>query len=293
LARRASLSVPASSEKMLAKAPRLGADELVLDLEDSVAPGVKSDAREVLAAFLQERPDAPALAVRVNALGSHWFRDDVTVLVQRAGAAIDTLVLPKVESGADLEAIDGLLDDLGEPAAEIRTQALIETAAGLLRAGEIACASERLDALVLGYADLAASLGRRADPGPEGLLHAQETVLVAARAAGLQAIDGPYLSIRDRDGLRRRVDHVRALGFDGKWAIHPDQLGIISEAFTPRPEEFARASAILAALEKPESAGALELDSEMIDEASRKQAAQVVARGRAAGLSTTAGEAAG
>ena len=185
---------------MLAKAPRLGADELVLDLEDSVAPGVKSDARNTLAAFLQERPETPALAVRVNALDSHWFRDDVMVLVQRAGAAIDTLVLPKVESAADLEAVDGLLDDLGEPAARIRSQALIETAAGLLHAGEIAYASERLDALVLGYADLAASLGRRADPDPGGWLHAQETVLVAARAAGVQAIDGPYLAIRDREG---------------------------------------------------------------------------------------------
>jgi citrate lyase subunit beta / citryl-CoA lyase len=278
---------------MLAKAPGLGADELVLDLEDSVAPAAKHDARDALAAFLRERPDTPALAVRVNALDSRWFRDDVTVLVERAGAAIDTVVVPKVESAADLEAVDGLLDDLGEPAAEIRTQALIETAAGLLHAGDIAYASERLDALILGYADLVASLGRRADPGPVGWLHAQETVLVAARAAGLQAIDGPYLAIRDGEGLRRRVDHVRMLGFDGKWAVHPDQLAIISEAFTPRPEEFARASAILAALEEADGSGALELDSEMIDEASRKLAAQVVARGRAAGLSSTLGETAG
>jgi citrate lyase subunit beta / citryl-CoA lyase len=278
---------------MLAKAPGLGADELVLDLEDSVAPAVKPEARDALAAFLQRRPEAPALAVRVNALESRWFRDDVSVLVERAGAAIDTLVLPKVENAADLEAVDGLLDDLGEPAARIRTQALLETAAGLLHAGEIAYASERLDALVLGYADLAASLGRRADPGPRGWLHAQETVLLAARAAGLQAIDGPYLAIRDQEGLRRRVDHVRVLGFDGKWAVHPDQLAVISEAFTPRPEEFARASAIVAALEGSQGGGALELDSEMIDEASRKLAAQVVARGRAAGMSSTVGETAG
>jgi citrate lyase subunit beta / citryl-CoA lyase len=274
---------------MLARAPGLGADELVLDLEDSVAPAAKSDARDALAAFLRGRPDTPALAVRVNALNSRWFRDDVTVLVERAGA-IDTIVVPKVESAADLEAVDGLLGELGVPADAIRTQALIETAAGLLHAGEIAHASERLDTLILGYADLAASLGRRADPGPEVWLHVQETVLVAARAAGLQAIDGPYLAIRDREGLRRRVDHVRVLGFDGKWAVHPDQLEVISEAFTPRPEEFARASAILAALEEADASGALELDGEMIDEASRKLAAQVVARGRAAGLSSIPGE---
>lgn len=277
---------------MLAKAPGLGADELVLDLEDSVAPAAKAEAREALVAFLSARPETPALAVRVNALDSRWFRDDVTVLVERAGAAIDSLVLPKVETAADLEAVDGLLDGLGKPAAAIRTQALIETAAGLLHAGEIADASQRLDALILGYADLVASLGRPADPGPEGWLHAQETVLVAARAAGLQAIDGPYLVIRDQEGLRQRVDHVRALGFDGKWAVHPDQLAIISDAFTPRPEEFARASAIVAALEGAEGSGALEFDGEMIDEASRKLAAQVVARGRAAGLSSSS-EAAG
>lgn len=278
---------------MLAKAPGLGADELVLDLEDSVVPAAKAQARDTLASFLPKRSDGPALAVRVNALRSLWFRDDVTVLVERAGAAIDSLVVPKVETAADLEEVDGLLDHIGRPAAAIRTQALIETAAGLLHAGEIAHASQRLDALILGYADLIASLGRPVDPGPDGWLHAQETVLVAARAAGLQAIDGPYLAIRDEEGLRRRVDRARALGFDGKWAVHPDQLAVISDAFTPRPEEFARASAIVAALDSAEASGAVELEGEMIDEASRKLAAQVVARGLAAGLSSASGSGAG
>ena len=293
LARRSPLSVPGSSEKMLAKAPGLGADELVLDLEDAVAPAAKAEAREALAVFLSVRPEGPAMAVRVNALDSPWFGDDVTVLVQRAGAAIDSLVLPKVEAAADLRAVDELLDRLGEPAAGIRTQALIETAAGLLRAGEIAGASPRLDALILGYADLAASLGRPADPGPKGWLHAQETVLLAARAAGLQAIDGPYLPIRDEDGLRQRADHARALGYDGKWAVHPDQLAIINDAFTPQPEELEHANAIVAALEEADAGGAAELDGEMIDEASRKLAVQVVARGQAAGLSGAGKAAAG
>jgi citrate lyase subunit beta/citryl-CoA lyase len=274
---------------MLAKAPGLGADELVLDLEDSVVAAAKPGAREALAAFLAGRSEQPALAVRVNALGSRWFRDDVALLAERAGPAIDSLVLPKIESAADLEAVDALLDELGEPAAAIRTQALIETAAGLLRAGEIAQASQRLDALILGYADLAASLGRRGDPGPDAWLHAQETLLLAARAAGVQAIDGPYLAIRDAEGLRRRVDRVRLLGFDGKWAVHPNQLAVITAAFTPRPEELARASAIVAAVEGAGAEGALELDGEMIDEASRKLAAQVVARGRAAGLPEAGG----
>lgn len=291
VSRRSSLSVPGSSEKMLAKALGLGADELVLDLEDAVVPADKAQARDALAAFLSARPEGPGLAVRVNALDSHWFRDDVTVLVERAGAAIDSLVLPKIEAAAELEAVDELLDSLGESAAAIRTQALIETAAGLVHAGEIAEGSQRLDALILGYADLAASLGRATDPGPEGWLYAQETVLVAGRAAGLQAIDGPYLAIRDEDGLRHRVGHARALGYDGKWAVHPDQVAIINDAFTPEPEELERAIAVVAALDGAEGSGALELDGEMIDEASRKLAVQVVARGRAAGLAG-AGEAA-
>ena len=141
----------------------------------------------------------------------------------------------------------------GETAAHVRVQALVETAGGLLRAGAIAAASPRLDSLILGYADLAASLGR--PPGserPELWLHAQETVLVAARASGLQAIDGPYLAIRDADGLRARAEQVRALGFDGKWAVHPEQLAAINAAFTPQAEEFDRASAIVAALEGAE-----------------------------------------
>ena len=114
---------------------------------------------------------------------------------------------------------------------------------------------------------------------PESWLYAQETVLVAARAVGLQAIDGPYLEIRDDEGLRLRVEHARALGFDGKWAVHPEQLAIINATFTPTAEEIARARAIVDALERAEGRGAVELDGEMIDEASRKLALQVIARG--------------
>ena len=164
----------------------------------------------------------------------------------------------------------------------------METARGLLAAGAIAAASPRLDTLILGYADLAASLGRPPEADEPGLwLHAQDTLLVAARAFGLQAIDGPYLAIRDEQGLRDRTERVRALGFDGKWAVHPDQLAVINEAFTPAAEEFERASAIVAALERAagdEGRGAVELNGEMIDEASRKLALRTVARGRAAGL---------
>ncbi|MEJ7657252.1 MAG: CoA ester lyase [Thermoleophilaceae bacterium] len=282
-ARRSCLSVPGSSEKMLAKAGGLHADEIVIDLEDAVAAGAKAEARELVCRVLAEGPPGPGLlAVRVNALDSPWWRDDVAELVEHAGSAVDSLVVPKVERAEDVQEVDRLLDERG---AAIGIQALVETAAGLLRVGEIATASQRLDALILGYADMAASLGRsNPEEACERWLYAQEAVLVAARAAGLQAIDGPYLATADEEGLRRWAEHVRGLGYDGKWAIHPSQVPAINDAFTPSDDELERAEAVLAALAQAEAdggRGAVELDGEMIDEASRKLADQVVARSRA------------
>jgi len=271
---------------MLAKARELMADEIVIDLEDAVAIAVKAQARDLVGDVLSGPRAAfgAAVAVRVNSLAGPWGEADVIELAERAGSAIDSMVIPKVEGAEDVVAVDRLLEAVGESAGAIRLQALVETAQGLLHAGEIAAASPRLDALIIGYADLAASLGRSLGLVPEMWLYAQETVLVAARAAGVQAIDGPYLQIRDDEGLRRSAEHVRALGFDGKWAVHPGQLAIINATFTPLPEELARAEVILAALADIEGRGAVELDGEMIDEASCKLARDIVARGRAAGL---------
>jgi citrate lyase subunit beta/citryl-CoA lyase len=279
-ARRSCLSVPGSSEKMLVKAGGLGADEIVIDLEDSVAPGAKSEARELVCRVLAEGGLKGGLvSVRVNALDTPWWRDDVAALVERAGPAIDSLVVPKVERAESLIEVERMLDEHGGAMA---LQALVETAAGLLRLAEIASASQRLDTLILGYADLAASLGRaNPEESPERWLYAQEALLVAARAAGVEAIDGPYLAIGDEEGLRRWAEHVRDLGYDGKWAIHPSQLTVINQTFTPDDGEVERARAILAALDRAhteEARGAVQLDGKMIDEASRKQAEQVVAR---------------
>jgi citrate lyase subunit beta/citryl-CoA lyase len=285
-ARRSSLSVPGSSERMLDKAVGLGADEIVVDLEDSVAPEAKEQARQRAAEFLaRERPPSYAVAVRINALGGPWGKRDVTELVRRQGKRIDSLIVPKVERADDIAEVQQLLDSEGDRAAAVRLQALVETAAGLVHIAEIAEASERLESLILGYADLAASLGRASGPTASGnWLYAQETLLVSARASGLQAIDGPYLDIRDPAGLRLRAEHVRALGFDGKWAVHPDQLTIINAAFTPTPGEIAQARAVLDSLRYAKGRGAVELRGKMIDEASRKLALQIVARGRAASL---------
>ena len=279
-ARRSCLSVPGSSEKMLAKAAGLPADEIVIDLEDSVAVGAKAEARALTCRMLAEGKLAErSVAVRVNALDSPWWRDDVASLLEHAGPAIGSLVVPKVERPDDVVSVAEMLDEDGATA---KIQALIETAAGLLRLGEIAAASPRLDALILGYADLAASLGR-VDPedDPGRWLYAQDAVLVAARATGLQAIDGPYLAIADEVGLSRWAQHARGLGYDGKWAIHPAQLGAINRAFTPGERELERARNVLAALDRAESEGArgaVALNGEMIDEASRKAAERVVAR---------------
>jgi citrate lyase subunit beta/citryl-CoA lyase len=284
-ARRSCLSVPGSADAKLAKAAGLGADEVVVDLEDSVVAAAKEDARRTAASALDRGVvAAEAAAVRVNWIGSPWFAEDVAAL----GGRVQSLVLPKVEDAADVERAAARLDSLGEDARDVRLQALVETAGGLLRVGEIAFGSPRLEALILGYADLAASLGRASGAdAPESWLHAQEAVLVAARAASLQAIDGPYLAIRDDEGLRLRAEHARRLGYDGKWAIHPRQVPILNEAFTPAHEDVEHATAVVAALERAEgedSSGVVELDGEMIDEASRKLALQTVARARAAGL---------
>jgi citrate lyase subunit beta / citryl-CoA lyase len=283
-ARRSALSVPGSSERMLAKAPGVPADEIVIDLEDAVAAAAKDDARRLAGRVLRQGLGARGMvAVRVNALDSGWCHRDVLELVEQAGPAIDSFVLPKVERADDVRWLDRFLGMLGERASGIRLQALVETAAGLVQAAEIAAASPRLEAVVLGYADLAASLGRAAGDEPGRWLHAQEVVLAAARAAGVQAIDGPFLGIRDQQGLRLRADHARGLGFDGKWAVHPEQVPVLNELFTPAADELERAATIVAALESAGS-GAVEVDGEMVDEASRRLALHVLARGEAAGL---------
>ncbi|MGH2948645.1 MAG: HpcH/HpaI aldolase/citrate lyase family protein, partial [Solirubrobacteraceae bacterium] len=243
--RRDILVVPAAPAAKLAKGPGIDADEVVLDLEDAVIAAAKAEAREAVAAVLAGRWTAPAVAVRVNAVGTPWCHLDIAAV---AGSG-RTIVLPKVEHPDDLAFADRLLAGAEAAAGRsepVRLLALIETARGLSAASVIARASERLDGLVLGYADLAASLGR--GPGADWRF-AQETVLVAARAAGIQAIDGPHLGVSDDDGFRAAVAHARALGFDGKWAIHPAQLPALRAAFTPSDEEVAEARATLAALE--------------------------------------------
>jgi citrate lyase subunit beta / citryl-CoA lyase len=282
--RRSCLSVPASSARKLEKAPELGADEIVVDLEDAVAPVAKDEARAgALAALEDGRWGTTTVSVRVNAPRSPWCHLDVAALAGLPGLPA-SLVVPKVESAGDLAFLDRLLDGVEAAtrrARPLRLQALIETAAGLARLGEIASASERLDALILGYADLAASLGRRGPDDLDAWRPAQDAVLVAARANGLQAIDGPHLGIAVDDAFIAGATRARDLGFDGKWAIHPSQVAALNELFTPTAEEVSRARQVVEELERAEregGQGAVALDGQMLDEAVRVAALRVLAR---------------
>lgn len=268
---------------MLAKARELPADEVVLDLEDAVAPSEKDAARAALAQELRAGFGDRAVTVRVNGAGTPWLERDIALLAETAavGARLDCLTIPKAESSADVALVAGLLESAGgEAAARVGLEALIETAAGLVAAAEIATASPRLQALIIGYADLGASLGMPSeDPDPviDRWHFARATVLVAARAAGLQAIDGPFLGIDDPAGLAREAGRAQALGYDGKWAIHPSQLEALNARFTPSAGELERAREVLDALARSPD-GATRLDGEMIDEASRRHAERVLAR---------------
>jgi citrate lyase subunit beta/citryl-CoA lyase len=277
--RRAVLVVPAAPAAKLAKGTTLAADEIVVDLEDAVVPAVKAEARAAVAEALAGEWAAESVAVRVNAIGSPWCHLDLAALAASGRDAL-TAVLPKVEHPHDLAFADRLLAGAEAAAGRttpVRLLALIETAAGLAAASEIARASERLDGLILGYADLAASLGRT---GEQDWRFAQESVLVAARAAGIQAIDGPYLGTRDDDAFRAGVLHARTLGFDGKWAIHPAQLDALREAFTPTDDEVADAREVLAALDRAAAAGAGAVadGDRMLDEALALSARRVLTR---------------
>jgi citrate lyase subunit beta/citryl-CoA lyase len=266
----------------LEKAVTLGVDEIVIDLEDSVPAELKAEAREAVGEALVDREwTAATVSARVNGVATPWFEDDMRAI---AGCArLDSVIVPKVESVADLKACEPLLEAAGRGMARkapIGLQALIESAVGLQAAGEIAAGSPRLESLILGPADMSVALGFPSpEEGPRWDFVRGE-VLIAARAAGLQAIDGPFLQISDLEGLVASAERARDFGFDGKWALHPAQVEPINEAFSARPDEVSRAEAILEALDAATDGGAVMLDGEMIDEASRKRAMQILARAK-------------
>lgn len=291
---------------MIAKAKGLPADAIFLDLEDAVAPIAKVEARARIVDALNSDGWGDQLkVVRVNDWTTQWTYGDVIDVVSGAGGNLDAILLPKVEGGAHVQALDLLLTQLekehGLDVGAIGIEPQIESARSLRNIDEIATASPRVQTLVFGPADLMASVNMRTlvvgeqpvgyDTG-DAYHHILMTILLAARTHGLQAIDGPYLQIRDLDAFRRAAGRTAGLGFDGKWVLHPTQIEAANEIFAPRQDDYDKAEMILDAYEFHTSAaggarGAVMLGDEMIDEASRKMALVVSAKGRAAGLTRT------
>ncbi|MFB9907354.1 HpcH/HpaI aldolase/citrate lyase family protein [Allokutzneria oryzae] len=304
--RRSCLAVPGSSQKMIDKARGLPADQVFLDLEDACAPLAKPGARKTIVAALNEGGwEGKTRVVRVNDLTTEWTYRDVVEVVEGAGANLDCIMLPKVQTAAQVAWLDLTLTQIektmGYEVGRIGIEAQIENAKGLVEVDAIATASPRIETIIFGPADFMASINMKSlvvgeqpsgyDVG-DAYHYILMRILMAARATDVQAIDGPYLQIRDLDGFRRVTGRSAALGYDGKWVLHPGQIDACNELFSPRQEDYDHAENILDAYdwftsEAGGKRGAAMLGDEMIDEASRKMALVVSAKGRAAGMERT------
>ncbi|HZN16198.1 MAG TPA: CoA ester lyase [Acidimicrobiales bacterium] len=304
LPRRSCLSVPASSERFLAKGPTVAADMTFLDLEDAVAPLEKEGARaKAVDAIKNLDWGERVLCVRVNAWDTKWTYGDVIEVVGSAGERLDEIMLPKVNTAAEVVALDLLLTQVeinsGLPIGHIGIEAQIETARGLINVEEICAASPRLETIILGPVDFSASMempslagGLQIPEYPGDYFHyVFMKILMAGRANGLQVIDGPYVKVRDIDGFRDYCTRTQLLGFDGKWALLPAQVDVLNEVFSPTQEQFDKACQVLDAYQQAtegDRSGAVMFGDEMIDEASRKVAVKLKMRGERAGLSRSA-----
>ncbi|MFE7134040.1 HpcH/HpaI aldolase/citrate lyase family protein [Streptomyces sp. NPDC057638] len=303
--RRSCLAVPGSSPRFLEKAQGLAADQVFLDLEDACAPLAKPEARHTIVKFLNEGDwGTKTRVVRINDWTTEWTYRDVVTVVEGAGQNLDCLMLPKVQDAQQVIALDLLLTQIekamGFEVGRIGIEAQIENARGLVNVDAIAAASPRLETIVFGPADFMASINMKSlvvgeqPPGydADAYHYILMRILMAARAHDLQAIDGPYLQIRNVDGFRAVARRAAALGFDGKWVLHPGQIEAANEVFSPAQEDFDHAELILDAYawhtsEAGGRKGSAMLGDEMIDEASRKMALVVSGKGRAAGMTRT------
>ncbi len=290
---RSLLFVPADSPSKLERGGECTADALILDLEDSVAPAAKSRAREAAAAYLSEsapKQDRPRLYVRINPLGGGLADDDLEAVV---AARPDGIMLPKCESGADVGLLDARLAVLeaqaGIPEGTTRILPITtETPGSLFQLGSYAGASPRLDGLTWGAEDLSVELGAMANRDANGVFTdpyrlARALCLAGAASAKVPAIDTVYTDFRDLDGLRAECDAAARDGFCAKMAIHPAQLPVINEAFTPSEAMIAEAEAVLAAFGAAETTGVAGLNGQMLDRPHRLRAERLLARARAAG----------
>jgi citrate lyase subunit beta/citryl-CoA lyase len=304
--RRSCLAVPGSNPRFLEKARTLDADQVFLDLEDAVAPLAKPGARGTIVGALNEGGWGDKIrVVRVNDWTTSWTYRDVIEVVEGAGANLDCVMLPKVQTADQVVALDLLITQIektvGLEVGRIGIEAQIENSIGLINVDAIASASPRVETIIFGPADFMASINMKSlvvgeqPPGydtGDAYHYILMRILMAARAYDKQAIDGPYLQIRDVDGFKRVAGRAAALGFDGKWVLHPDQVAAANQVFSPRQDDYDHAENILDAYdwftsEQGGKKGSAMLGDEMIDEASRKMALVVSAKGRAAGMSRT------
>jgi citrate lyase subunit beta / citryl-CoA lyase len=302
--RRSCLAVPGSNPRFLEKAKELPADQVFLDLEDAVAPLAKPEARKNIVAALNEGGWGERIrVVRVNDWTTEWTYRDVIEVVEGAGANLDCVMLPKVQTAEQIVALDTLLTQIektmGYDVGRLGIEAQIENAVGLINVDAIAAASPRVETIIFGPADFMASINMKSlvvgeqPPGydvGDAYHYILMRILMAARAYDKQAIDGPYLQIRDIDGYKRVAGRAAALGFDGKWVLHPGQVDAANAVFSPLQADYDHAENILDAYdwftsEAGGKKGSAMLGDEMIDEASRKMATVVAAKGRAAGMS--------
>jgi citrate lyase subunit beta / citryl-CoA lyase len=305
-ARRSCHAVPGSNPRFLEKAQSLDSDQVFLDIEDSVAPIAKADARKNIVDVLNNGDWGTRVrTVRVNDWTTQWTYQDVIAVVEGAGANLDCIMLPKVQTAEQVVSLDTLLTQIektmGYEVGRIGIEAQIENALGLTNVNAIATASPRVETIIFGPADFMASINMKSlvvgeqPPGydvGDAYHYILMQILMAARAHDKQAIDGPYLQIRDVEGFRRVAGRSAALGFDGKWVLHPGQIDAANEVYSPTQADFDHAENILDAYEHYTSEaggkrGAAMIGDEMIDEASRKMALVISGKGRAAGMQRT------
>jgi len=289
--RRCQLSVPGSNDRMIEKAAGLGADYVFLDLEDAVAPSVKREARgKVVRALNGLEWGRTVRAVRVNDLTTEYAHEDIIEVVEGAGDNLDVIIVPKVLDGADVQFADKLLTMIEKKlglARPIGLEVLIEEVGAMMRVEEIAAASPRLEALIFGMGDYSASqnvdmnefTGQGVYPG-DIWNYQRHKLIIAARAHGLDPVDGPFPDFRNPERYRTECQRAKALGCVGKWAIHPAQVELAQEAFSPSPEEIARARAMKAAFEAAlaDGQGAVQFEGQMIDIAAMRFVANVLDR---------------
>jgi len=295
--RRCQLAVPGSSDKMMVKAASLGVDHVFLDLEDAVAPTAKVPARAQIVHALNTLDWGRSIrCVRINDLDTHYAYEDIIAVVEGAGPNLDTILVPKVKSACDVRFVDRLLSQIeGKMGLERRIgiEVLIEEAEGIMRVEEIAGASARLEALVFGMGDYSASQGidPRAISGdvgyPGDIWHyARYKMIVAARTYGLDPVDGPFVNFNDPAYYRTECTRALQLGAVGKWAIHPSQVAIAQEVFSPSQAELDRAhKAVTAYAEaQKQGLGAIQVDGQMVDVATVRLVRRIIERGELAGM---------